>query len=322
MKRAALIAVFFVAEAVSAGVDAPLVVTLHERAQVTDAHIQLRDIAAVRGGDETRRQRMAMLRVGPAPRLGGARVWQQDEIKNSLRRQVSAKAFVIEGASVKVERSMALYAGAQFVEAAREHLRAHLQRVRPDLTKIEIESVSEPDTLRGPAGEARVTPKVIQGDGLGKRVCVWIDLEINGAPYRSVPVWLSVAAYRQVVVARRAFGSREPLSAGDFALEERDVAGVRGAPLGDMNGLMGARARRPLGANDVVLATDVEPKPPVLTEQEVDVRLVAGRVAIDTRAIAEEEGLLGEVIRVRNPASAATYTARVVGEGKALVVDR
>lgn len=157
---------------------------------------------------------------------------------------------------------------------------------------------------------------------LAKRMQVWVDLEIDGAVYRSVPLWLAVSAYRPVIVARRAYRFKEPLARADFVVEERDIAGSRDAPLALDATIAGTRARRALAAGQVVHAADVEARPSVLAEQEIDVRVLAGPIAIDTRAIAEQEGAVGELIRVRNPSSALTYTARIVDDGKALIAER
>lgn len=229
----------------------------------------------------------------------------------------------MEGASATtVERPAAEYPGTAFVEIARRFVHAQLSEQHPELSRIEVIAVGDFPSVRGPAGEWRVIARAIRGDALAKRVSVWVDLEVDGAVYRSLPVWVGINAYRSVIVARRAYRSKEPLMASDFAVAERDVAAVRGAPLALDADLGGLRARRPVPAGGIVQAADVEAQPPVVAHEEIDVRVVVGPIAIDTRAIAEEEGARGAYIRVRNPASALTYTARVVDRGKALVADR
>lgn len=320
MRPVGFLAALLVCEAAIADVTKPIVIALRDQVQISAAHIQLGDVAEIRGANEAQRVQLATMKIGPAPRLGTGRVVQQKEISRFLQHYASKEWFIVEGSETRVTRPVAMYSGAQFADAARNQLLAHLTRARPDFSKIEVTVVSTPESLPAPAGPARIVVRQIQGDGLGKRVSVWVDLEVNGAVYRSVPVWLSVSAYRPVVVAQRGYAFREPLTTAGFVVEEREIAGVRGALL-DASAVANARSRRTIAAGAIVVAADVEPAPSVLAEQEVDVRVVSGSVAIDTRAIAEQEGSLGDIIRVRNPASTATYMARVVGSGKTQVVE-
>ena len=321
MKRAfSLIGALLVSSVALAGASESVVIALRDRADVTGDQIRLADIAELRGGDAFLRQRLASFKVAPTPRLGASRTVRHDDLRRLLRRHLGEHPFMIEGSSVKVERPVAEYAGALFSDAARNHLLSHLQRTRTDLTKMDIAPVAEMDSVRGPVGQWRIVPRQIQGDGLAKRVCVWLDLDINGATYRTIPVWLRVSAFRSVLTVRRAHDFREPIAARDLVAEERDVAALRSAPL--EAGKEGLRARRSIAAGATVLAADVESQPPVLADQEVDVRAVVGSIAIDTRAVAEKEGDVGDVIRVRNPSSTQTYVVRVVGVGKTLAIDR
>lgn len=300
----------------------PAVIDLRDSGRVTGAHIRLGDIADIRAGSEKERDRLASLTVSPAPALGTHRIVRRRDVAQALRRSVEAGEFVIHGASTKVERPATEYPGTLFVDAGREHLQALLARSWPDMARFEVAPVGVVGTVRAPVGEWRVTPRAGRESRLAKRTCVWVDLEIDGVIQRSIPVWFAVSAYRPVVVATRRYGSKEALAVGDFKIEERDVAGLRGTPLGDAGSLVGARARQPIPADAPVSAEQIEAQPPVRAHQEVDVRVVAGSIAIDTRAIAEEEGSMGKVIRVRNPASALTYMARVVGEGRTMATER
>lgn len=306
----------------SAGVDAPALITLHEHAVVTAAHIRLADVADVQAVDPARRESLQAAKIAPAPGIGTHRTLTRKDVERSLAR-TAEHGFVIEGAPVTtIERPAADYEGAAFVDVARRFLLARLSEEHPDLARLEVTPVGDLPAVRGPAGESRLTARSVRGDMLAKRVSVWVDLEINGALYRRVPVWLAVNAYRPVWVSQRAYRGKEPFMTSDFAVEERDVAALRGAPLALDASLAGLRARRSMSAGGIVQAADVEAQPPVIAHEEIDVRLLAGPIAIDTRAIAEEEGARGAYIRVRNPASALTYTARVVDRGKALVADR
>jgi len=303
-------------------IGAPTVITLREHARVTDAVVRLADIADLGAADEAQRRRLAAVKIAPAPLLGNVKTLRRKDVEQIVARAAGADAYAIEGASaVKIERPVTEYDGARFVETARAYLLARLREQRPDLARIEIVPLGDFPAVRGPAGASRLVPRALGAEILAKRMGVWIDLEVAGVRQRSVPVWLAVSAYRPVVVARRAYRAKEALTLADFTVEERDVAALGGAPLDIGATLNGTRARHALAAG-VVRAGDIEAQPPVVAQQEIDVRVIAGPIAIDTRAIAQEEGSVGATIRVRNPSSALTYSARIVDDGKALVAER
>lgn len=306
-----------------AGIGEPTVIELRDHASVSGGHIRLADIADIRGGDEIVRRRLATLKIAPAPGLGTSKTLRREDVRLVVRRTLGANPPVIEGAqATKIERPVVEYEGAQFVEAARTYVLAQLGRERPDLSRIEVTPVGDFPAVRGPAGSLRISVRQLRTDLAIRRVSVWVDVEIDGSVYRSVPMWLAVNAYRPVVVARRAHRSKEPLTRQDFTIEEREVAALREMPLAVDAALAGKRARHALAAGSIIRPSDIEVQPSVLADQEIDVRVLAGPIAIETRAIAEQEGDAGEYIRVRNPASALTYRAEVVDRGKVLVTDR
>jgi flagella basal body P-ring formation protein FlgA len=61
--------------------------------------------------------------------------------------------------------------------------------------------------------------------------------------------------------------------------------------------------------------------PQVLRGQEVTVEVKHGAVEIETSAVALREARLGEPVTLQNPTSHMTYAARVVGQGRAAVIE-
>lgn len=321
MKRTVSVMVVALAPmAVAAG--NPAVITLRAQATVSSAHVLLADIADVRGADAMQRERLGAIKIAPAPAPGTRRTVTAKDVAQRLARATETKVVVEGSSTTTIERPVAEYAGVAFIDAARDFVRMRLAEQHPELSRVEVIAAGDFPAVRGPAGEWRLIARATRGDALAKRVSVWIDLEVDGAVYRSLPVWVGVSAYRPVMVAQRAYRSKESLAASHFAVEERDIAGLRETPLPVGTSLDGLRARRALFPGAIVQAGDVEARPSVVADEEIDVQLRAGPIAINTRAIAEEEGSEGAYIRVRNPASALTYTARVVDRGQALVTDR
>lgn len=201
------------------------------------------------------------------------------------------------------------------VAAARAHLLDHLRQVRPDIERFELTPIGHPPSFAPATAPAEAT----HGGVLSPRTCVWI--KVGRAAGRIVPVWFSVKAYRPVLVSQRNRGARDSVDAGDFAAEERDVAPLSGIPLAVDADVTRMRARHLITAGRIVLKEDLEEMPPVLRGQEVTVEVKHGAVEIETSAVALREARLGEPVTLRNPTSHMTYAARVVGQGRAAVIE-
>jgi flagella basal body P-ring formation protein FlgA len=200
------------------------------------------------------------------------------------------------------------------VGAARAHLLEHLRQVRPDIERFELTPIGHPPSF----GPATPPAEAIHGSALSPRTCVWIKV---GRAAGSVPVWFSVKAYRPVLISQRNRGARDSVDAGDFAAEERDVAPLSSIPLAVDADVTRMRARHLLTAGRIVLKEDLEEMPPVLRGQEVTVEVRHGAVEIETSAVALREARLGEPVTLQNPTSHMTYAARVVGQGRAAVIE-
>jgi len=145
---------------------------------------------------------------------------------------------------------------------------------------------------------------------------------VNGKLERTVPVWLTVKAYAPVLVAKRAIKPREKMEPRSFGVEQRDVAELGNVALALESDLIDKRARTFIPSGAIVRIKDLERNPAVLAEEMVDVRVLAGPIFIETQAVAEQDGYIGDRVRVRNPTTASIFTARVVGDNAVVVTER
>jgi flagella basal body P-ring formation protein FlgA len=221
-------------------------------------------------------------------------------------------ALTVAGAAERIASASA--ADSPPVAAARAHLLDHLRQVRPDIERFELTPIGHPPSF----AHAVVPAEAIHGSVLSPRTCVWINRDRRSAT--SVPVWFSVKAYRPVLVNQRNRGARDSVDASDFAVEERDVAPLSSVPMPVDADVTQMRARHVITAGRIVLKEDLEEMPQVLRGQEVTVEVKHGAVEIETSAVALREARLGEPVMLQNPTSHMTYAARVVGQGRAAVI--
>lgn len=209
--------------------------------------------------------------------------------------------------------------GGEMARIAGDFLAAAVRSRHPELTRVEVNPV-------GNAARARVTgdallPRLPEGLRLTRRVCVWVDVMQGGRRVDSVPLWFALRAYRTTLVALHPLRPKQPVLPGDVVRQEHAVT-LSDDALSEVAAVAGNRVKRYLRAGAVLHARDLEAIPAVLSDQPVAVHMVSGSFDIETTGVAEEEGRLGEMIRVRNPSSGTSYQATVTSINRVEVVSR
>jgi len=196
------------------------------------------------------------------------------------------------------------------LSAATGRVQERLRELDPELSRIEVSPLVRSVRIPMDTREFRVRlPETIQ---LGSRVHGWVDFIRNSGAQTTLPVWFEVRAYKRVPTAARDLRLHEVIAEDAVVVREIDVAGIRVAEsLKDRPGAL--RTTRFIGVGRPLGEVDVEPVPPILAQQTVAVRVVSSTVVIDATAVAEQEGRIGQVIRVRNLSNTARYMALVTG---------
>jgi flagella basal body P-ring formation protein FlgA len=120
--------------------------------------------------------------------------------------------------------------------------------------------------------------------------------------------------------AGRDIARGEACAEGDLAEARGNVGPVLIQKLPALADVAGARALRPLSAGDVVTPTAVQVRPDVVSGDVVAVRASVAGVTVRGRAVAQQSGSRGDIIRVVNRESRRPLRARVVGHGEVEVV--
>lgn len=166
-----------------------------------------------------------------------------------------------------------------------------------------------------PPGAAALSARLPSGARLARRMVAYVDMTVDGQPWRSVPVWFAVRAPRPVLAARVALRAGEAPAADALQTELRDVTAYAAPTLAPDAPLSGLRLRAPLPAGAVLTQAHVEARPAVARHEVVQVTLRAGAVELETTGVALADARIGERLRVLNPASQQSYVARVVADG-------
>jgi flagella basal body P-ring formation protein FlgA len=297
-------------------------VRLKQQAELSTATYALGDISEIASADARLERRLAATPVGKTPRIGYAETVQRRTIADLIERGdpqlraairwEGAEAVTVRGRGQKVSVDALLRAAVGALYAAVGNAVPHL----------EVDLLSNLENIHVPAGALRITPRIQPHPALSKRMCVWLDLQVDGKDYRTVPVWFAVKAFQPALVARVPLRAGDAPRLQDFATETLDVTTFGSAPLARDAPLDAVRLRKPLDAGMPLLAAHVEERPPVARNQPVEVRVTLGSIQIEIAGVALSDARLGEVVKVRNPASNDSFPATVIADGKVLIQAR
>jgi flagella basal body P-ring formation protein FlgA len=130
-----------------------------------------------------------------------------------------------------------------------------------------------------------------------------------------------VGAHGPVMRATRAIAAGDLVAADAVTEGDADLDGLPLRPLPAVDGVIGARARRPVAAGAILSSGDVAPALLVRAGEMVTVRVAIGGVTVTGRMVAAGSGARGDVVRVVNAGNRRAQRARVVAPAEVEMID-
>jgi flagella basal body P-ring formation protein FlgA len=297
-------------------------IDLRDEVLLSGPRMVLSDLAKVDAGDARLTQAIAALPVGSAPLAGHVDRRSRAELEVALRGRQFPLGQRIEwqGArSVTIRReSRALDPALPLAEAVR-----HVSAVfGPDYAALELSLATPLAELALPSGQVEYRARAIERQSLRARLPVWVDVFVDGALYRSVVVTLAVVARQEVYVARRALAEGDTVTAQDVVLGVRDVAGLADAAI-KPEALAGApRLRGALAQGQVLTVRQVAPAGMVMRGDRVAVEVRNHGILLETVAVAQADGQLGQMVPVKLQQSSEAVSAKVIAPGQVRIDGR
>ena len=183
-----------------------------------------------------------------------------------------------------------------------------------DTRRYTVETVHIPRALRAPEGNVTFLAKTPNGLRFWGNTAVYMDVLVDGEPFRQIKCQFKIHVFDRVAVAARPLVPRQPLTAADFRFEEQEV-GTRGAKyLGENDVIVGKVISRPISIGMPILRAML--KLPDILQAGSPVTLISKMNGVEVRmeGVALESGHEGEIIRVKNSASKKILRGRIVDE--------
>ncbi|MBF0192316.1 MAG: flagellar basal body P-ring formation protein FlgA [Magnetococcales bacterium] len=184
---------------------------------------------------------------------------------------------------------------------------------------IRLERVFFRDELSLPDG--KVTWKVVPpaDEWRSGRQNVPVEVSVNGTVATVIQVAVTLKQSFRYLVLRRPLKRGAVVTDADLRWEENELDRPPVGLVEDPKQVVGQAVTRQIQANRP-LQSDWFSAPQVVARGErIQVAAVRGALRIETTAVAQSAGRMGEVIVLENPTSRKRFDARVTGPGRAEV---
>lgn len=304
--------------AVAAG--ARLHVTLKESAGVEGARVTLASVLAPDAAALPALRPLLSADLGAAPLPGYALRLGRADIARRLRARHPGAELDWSGAdAVRVERLASPFDGAALVGAAEAHLRRQLA---PLGARLELRPAQRPPELQLPAGAVELRPRALNAHALHPEMTVWVDILVDGLPFRAVAVPFRVAAFARVLAGRGELGAGIRPGCADLDVIEADIARLESLPLAADCTRVAGQLKRRLGPRSPLLASHMLVPAAVTQGEQVMLRVTQGAIELESRAVALMSGEIGQPVEVRAASSKHPIRAEVVAPGVVALTKR
>ncbi len=195
------------------------------------------------------------------------------------------------------------------IEMIKGAVTAEIKKAAPKNAAISVEFV-KPEALGIFAGAVSISAAT--SDNLSRKMSFRIsgfmaDKKVD------INTQVLVEAVCPVIVASRTLSARSVIMKTDLAYEEKNVAAMNFIPfMGDGSGIVGERAANALQKGRVIAPFDIEKTPVISPGALVTIICTGENMRMESQGRAEEQGAVGDSIKVRNTSSKKLIMARVV----------
>jgi flagella basal body P-ring formation protein FlgA len=292
-----------------------LVINLKEDATIEAANILLKDIAELRGPDSDLLDRLAHVSLGATPAFGDRVYLSRNLIGEIIEKTVggiSADSFA--GASVVQIRLLGRHINEEELAALiKKHL---LETTSWNESELVIRSIGNAKGIEIPPvkSELRVLPNAAL---MGQRsISIPVEVSCDGKSLRNFWVTAQVAIRAEVLIASNKIPSGRVITSQDVIKQTVEISDLRGSYYRELDDIVGKVSRRIFSSGDLLTRESFTEPLLVKTGETVRLRLERDGIVLTSLAKAEQDGKLGQMIRVRNIDYSTLLKAQVTGRAE------
>jgi flagellar basal body P-ring formation protein FlgA len=295
-----------------------IVINLKEQVSVQSNGIILKDVADLQGTDSDQLDKLAQTPLGAAPHLGVVVTLSRYQIIGFIQ-----KAFgpiqTIDFSGAEAVQIKLKGRPVESEEIARL-LKAYLIQTTPwKESEIEIQSIEYPQGIELPPGEARlqVSSRLpVTGHG---RILFPIEVTQDGQVLRNFWTTAKIRVNAGILTAAKSIRPGKVVGSEDVVQSAATIGDLHATYLRTPDEILGKVSQRNFFPGDS-LTLEAFANPIIVKRGEtVQLRLEKSGLVLTTSGRAEQDGRLGQTIKVRNLEFLTLLSAQVTGPGEAKV---
>lgn len=253
------------------------------------------------------------VRLAPAPAVGQTASLSRSQVQQWVQQHAPELASTNwTGADrVKVTRATRALEEAEI----REMLRTCLQRdVVKDRGDLELRLLRPWTAV--PVPDESLTLRIVDlpATGLGPNFATRFEVFAGNERVGNWQLVAGAKVWREVPVATAMLRRGQVAATAAVTSERRDVLAMRDAPAVWIPGDTGTEFLENVPAGQPILARALRPRPVIQKGRLIDATIIEGALNIGLKVEALDDGLVGQVIRVRNPRTRRELFGKVLSE--------
>jgi flagella basal body P-ring formation protein FlgA len=290
--------------------------TLKETAVVSGPQVLLGELADLPQSGGTEAALLAGLSAGPSPLPGEMRIVTRSDVGRILETAGLTSVGVGGAPQVRISRSSRSLTEGEVAPVLKTHIAA-ITAWKPE--EIEIRAIRNLKDVLVPEGNTTVRFILKSVPSSFRSLLLPLEISVDGRPVRTAWITADVRINASVLQAARALPFGAALTGNDIRPAQIEIHDPRTAYVRSAEAATGKVLRRSLKPGELITGDALSDPLVVRNGDTVRLRLEKPNIRMVILARAEQDGRLGQSIRVRNLEFAHVLKALVVGPGEVLV---
>jgi flagella basal body P-ring formation protein FlgA len=292
-----------------------LVISLKERAAVQSDTIFIKDVADLSGPDSHAIETLSRISLGPSPEFGSIKTLSRHQIDDFIKAAAGpvSDEKISGSAAVQIRMKGKPILPGDIAALLKTYI---LKNYSWQESEIEIRSIGNLNGMELPPdnAELRLSPATAV---MGRRsIMVPIDILQAGKTLRSFWITAEIVIHTNAWVAAKKITLGQIVESGDFVKKSIAVDDLRATYVGALDDVVGKIARRSFSPDDLIFREAFTDPFLIKKGETVQIRLERNGITLTSRARAEQDGRLGQVIHVRNLDFSNVLKAQVTGRSQ------
>ena len=291
------------------------VINLKNEASTGSAIVCLKDIADLSGPDPIQIEKLGRINLINVPAFGDATILGKHQIREMVEKQVGhlpAEAFA-GAAAVQIRMQGRQVTEEEIASILKSHL---LSTTNWKESELFIRCTGSLKGIEIPPAESEL--RVSSNSAIIKQKYILAPIEILHAGKSVRNFWINaeISVRTEVLTAAQRIPSGKVITPDDVTLQNVEITDLRGSYFRQPENILGKVSRRVISPGDPLMCESFAEPILVKSGETVRLRLQREGIVLTSLAKAEQDGRLGQMIRVRNIDFSTILRAQVTGKAE------